>query len=126
MNFGERLGRILRGFATGGGRRLADADPDDVLRDAGAAPPPRSAGAGARTRTTTPGGGLPPEVARAYANLELTPPASLDEAKAAWRKLMAKYHPDRHQGDEKKLELATKVAARLTDAYRVVREHLGG
>lgn len=125
MNFGERLGRILRGFATGGsGRRLADADPDDVLRDAGAEPPPPSSG-GARPRAAS-GGGLPAEVARAYANLELTPPASLDEAKAAWRKLMAKYHPDRHQGDEKKLELATKVAARLTDAYRVVREHLGG
>lgn len=125
MDLGERLGRILRGFASGaGGRRLADADPDDVLRDAGAGPPPRSSSPGGAR--ATPGGGLPPEVARAYANLELTPPASLDEAKAAWRKLMAKYHPDRHQGDEKKLELATKVAARLTEAYRVVREHLGG
>ncbi len=122
MDFGERLGRILRGFATGGGRRLTDADPDDVLRDAGAQPPPR----GSSSRASTSPGGLPPEVARAYANLELTPPASLDEAKAAWRKLMAKYHPDRHQGDEKKLELATKVASRLTEAYRVVREHLGG
>lgn len=121
----ERLGRILRGLASGGpgsgaGRRLADADPDDVLRDAGAAPP--RAGGAARPAP----GGLPPEVARAYANLELTPPASLEEAKAAWRKLMAKYHPDRHQDDSKKIELATKVAGRLTEAYRVVREHLGG
>lgn len=124
MDLGERIARILRGMASGGaGRRLADADPDDVLRDAGArargarpsSPPP----SGARP------GGLSPEVTRAYANLELTPPASLEEAKAAWRKLMARYHPDRHQEDPKKLELATKVAARLTDAYRVVREHLG-
>lgn len=122
MDFTERLGRILRGFAGGGPRRprLEDADPDDVLRDAGA--PPRG---GARP-AGGPGPGLPPAVARAYANLELTPPATLDEAKTAWRKLMAKYHPDRHQGDDKKTELATKVAAQLTDAYRIVREHLGG
>jgi DnaJ-domain-containing protein 1 len=122
VDFTERLGRILRGFATGGPGprrpRLEDADPDDVLRDAGAPPPHR----GGATRAGGPG--LPPAVAKAYANLELTPPASLDEAKAAWRKLMAKYHPDRHQGDERKLEVATKVAAQLTEAYRVVREHL--
>lgn len=116
-----RLGRILRGLAGAGGR-LADADPDDVLRDVGAAPPPPGAAPRARPQP----GGLPPEVARAYANLELVPPASLEEAKAAWRRLMAKYHPDRHQDDPRKLELATKVAARLTEAYRIVREHLGG
>ena len=62
---------------------------------------------------------------KAYANLELTPPVTLDEAKKAWRKLMAKYHPDRHQGDARKEEVATKIAAKLTEAYRIVRKDLG-
>ena len=70
-------------------------------------------------------GGLSAEVRQAYANLEIEPPSSLEEAKAAWRGLMRKYHPDRHQQDPKKTEIATKVAARLTEAYRIVREHLG-
>ena len=52
------------------------------------------------------------------------PPSTLDEAKTAWRNLMRKYHPDKHQSDPKKAELANKVAARLTDAYRIVKEHL--
>jgi DnaJ-domain-containing protein 1 len=135
VDFARRLGRILRGVA---GAPLHERDPDDVLREAGEASsapgsaPGAAPGAapgsapGSRSGGGQRGGGLPDEVARAYANLELTPPASLDEAKAAWRRLMARYHPDKHQQDERRQEVATKVAARLTEAYRVVREHLGG
>jgi DnaJ-domain-containing protein 1 len=123
-SFFSRFERVLRGM---GGRPLADQDPDDVLRQARAQAKARAQTAGARPRRPqpAPGGGLPPEVARAYANLELTPPASLDEAKTAWRALMRKFHPDKHQTDPGKTEIATKIAARLTEAYAVVREHLG-
>jgi len=95
-------------------------DPDDILRESGFDPGP---GTG---RPSAPPGGISPELRRAYANLELEPPSTLDEAKKAWRKLMTRYHPDRHQSDPKKTEVATQVAARLTDAYRQVREHLEG
>lgn len=118
MDWTERLARVLRGVAGAGPRRpAADLDPDELLREASWTPPPRGGGARAPA-------GPSPELQRAYANLELTPPVTAEQAKAAWRKLMARYHPDRHQADPQKAELATKVAARLTEAYRLVREHL--
>jgi len=95
-----------------------DADPDDILREGGFDPNDfRSAADYAPQQLD--------EVTKAYANLELERPATLEQAKTAWRKLMRKYHPDRHQGDPRKEELATKVAAQLTEAYRIVRQDLG-
>lgn len=67
---------------------------------------------------------LPPGVARAYADLELTPEATLEEARAAWRKLVGKYHPDRFSGDAKRTAVATRVTAKLTAAWETVKAHL--
>ncbi|MCA8922876.1 MAG: J domain-containing protein [Planctomycetes bacterium] len=95
-----------------------DLDPDEILRQGGFDP----------KDFTSPADRAPAaqdEVTKAYANLELSPPVTLAEAKTAWRKLMAKFHPDRHQGDPRKEEIATKVAAKLTEAYRIVRKDLG-
>lgn len=128
-----RFQRILRGLSSG----LGDVDPDEVLRAWREARARRQGADGpgphgwdetrarARRHAASTGGGLAPEIQRAYANLELTPPATLDEAKAAWRSMMRKYHPDKHQ-DPGKAEVATKLAARLTEAYQIVREHLDG
>jgi hypothetical protein len=38
--------------------------------------------------------------------------------------LMAKYHPDKHRGDEEKHRAATKLAQGLSDAYRGLTEYL--
>ncbi|MDC3379293.1 J domain-containing protein [Planctomycetota bacterium] len=122
MSFADRLGRILRGMGSG----AADIDPDELLRRAraardaaqgasGQAPP------GSNSARQRPAGG---ELAKAYANLELTPPVTKDEAKAAWRNLMRKYHPDKHQDDPRKTEIANKVAGKLTEAYRLISESL--
>lgn len=59
---------------------------------------------------------------RAYARLEIEPGTPLPKVKKAWRKLMSKYHPDKHAGDPKKQEIATKVAAALTEAYHTIRQ----
>lgn len=127
----SRFGRVLRGL----GSRASDVDPDEVVKAWRQARQAQREAEGqqteweqtrerARRHARSSGSGLSTEVERAYANLELTPPADLDQAKAAWRELMRKYHPDKHQGDPKKTELANKVAARLTEAYRLVKEHL--
>src|SRR5687767_7998959 len=39
------------------------------------------------------------DIRRYYANLELPIGAPLSEVKAAYRRLMRRYHPDRHQHD---------------------------
>jgi DnaJ-class molecular chaperone len=53
-----------------------------------------------------------------YQRLGLDPLASLDEIKAAWRRLAKKHHPDRNQGDE----FAHQRFAELNEAYQVLSD----
>jgi DnaJ-domain-containing protein 1 len=64
------------------------------------------------------------EVRRYYANLELPLGASADEVKAAYRRLMRRYHPDHHQADSERAKVATKLAQELRVAYESLMAHL--
>lgn len=59
-----------------------------------------------------------------YANLETPYGADLNTVKKNYRRLMRKYHPDRHSGDPEREELATRLSQELTRAYQVVSDHL--
>ena len=65
-------------------------------------------------------------LARYYANLELPVGAPWDEVKRAYRRLMRRYHPDRHYGDPEKARIATELSQELRVAYEGLREHLRG
>ena len=56
---------------------------------------------------------------KAFKDLELAHTSDFKVIKKQYRKLMKKYHPDRHQ-EEKKRKAAEKVTAKLNQAY----EHL--
>jgi DnaJ-domain-containing protein 1 len=64
------------------------------------------------------------EVRRWYANLELPIGAPLSEVKASYRRLMRRYHPDKHQEDPTKEKAATELAQRLREAYDGLTAHL--
>lgn len=130
MTFSSRLWRVLRGVSND----FEGVDPDELLKklraarqraqaaqsgsgQAGGGNSSRGRGSGTKT------GGVPSDVAQAYSRLEIPPASTIDEAKKAWRKLMRKYHPDRHQGDERKREVATKIAASLTESYELIKEY---
>ena len=68
---------------------------------------------------------VPAEVCRYYANLELPVGASAAEVKAAYRRLMRRYHPDRHHGDGERSRVANELAQQLRTAYEGLLEHLG-
>lgn len=58
-----------------------------------------------------------------YAILGVTPAASAEEITKAYKKLVARYHPDRHQGNE--LEgLAKEKMAQINEAYEVLSDPL--
>ena len=59
-----------------------------------------------------------PALAEYYANLELPYGSDLETVRAAWRRMMKQYHPDRHARDEEKRRTADELTARLTRAYR--------
>jgi curved DNA-binding protein CbpA len=64
------------------------------------------------------------EIRRYYANLELPIGAPLSEVKAAYRRLMRRYHPDRHQHDPERAKAANELAQRLREAYEGLTAHL--
>lgn len=61
---------------------------------------------------------------RYYANLELPYGAGAAEVRAAYRRLMRRYHPDRHQGNEGAAEVATELSQKLRDAHDGLLAHL--
>lgn len=65
------------------------------------------------------------QVKQWYANLELKAGATVDEVKSAYKRLMAKYHPDKHANDPEKHRAATRLAHGLTEAYHGLLEQLG-
>jgi DnaJ-domain-containing protein 1 len=65
-----------------------------------------------------------PDIRRYYANLELPIGAPLPEVKAAYRRLMRRYHPDRHQHDPARAKAANELAQRLREAYEGLTAHL--
>jgi curved DNA-binding protein CbpA len=61
------------------------------------------------------------QVRQYYANLELPFGASLEEVKHAYRRLMRQYHPDKHQEDPARRQLATQLSQKLSVAYNELR-----
>lgn len=58
-----------------------------------------------------------------YANLEVPFGSDMPTVKKAYKKLMRRYHPDKHSGDPERERLATQLAQELTQAYNLIREH---
>lgn len=66
------------------------------------------------------------KIAEYYKVMDLPYGAEFPEVKAAYRRLMRKYHPDRHAGNPKKQKAATELTMRVTQAYNALEEHLKG
>lgn len=59
-----------------------------------------------------------------YANLELSPGASLEDVKRAYKELIKRYHPDKHAKDPERSRAATELVQSLTKAYEALSKHL--
>lgn len=64
------------------------------------------------------------DLSRYYANLELEAGATLEEVRAAYERLMAKYHPEKFTDDPAKRRMAGRLADSLTSAYRALDDYL--
>lgn len=67
---------------------------------------------------------VPDHVARWYGNLELPLGASAAEVKAAYRRLVRRYHPDRHAHDPRRAAVANELSQELRDAYEGLMDYL--
>ncbi len=53
-----------------------------------------------------------------FINLEIHPTASLEEVKRSYKKLLRKYHPDRHADNPQKQQMATRITQKLNVSYQ--------
>lgn len=80
---------------------------------------------GAQSAGYTPSKATPAQLRQQwYRTLELPEGASLAEVRRSYRKMVAKYHPDRFASDPEKYAAATEVARKITEAYDGLREYL--
>jgi hypothetical protein len=63
-------------------------------------------------------------IRRYYANLELPFGATASEVRAAYRRLIRRYHPDRHHGDQEAAKTANELTQRLRVAHDGLLAHL--
>ncbi len=118
MSLAARVLRLLRANLAarfGGAGRAATHR--EYYEDTGAArspepPPPAS------------NPGIDPTLARLYANLELPYGANREAVRAARRRLLSYYHPDRFAGDPDKARLATKLVQGINHAHDELLEYL--
>ena len=60
---------------------------------------------------------VPEEIRQDFAELGLTPDATAEECKEAYKKLLNIHHPDRHAKHDENMKKATDKAARVNAAY---------
>jgi len=65
------------------------------------------------------------ELRKDFANLEIPFGAPLSEVRAAYRRLMRTYHPDRHASNPEKARIATEITQRLNQSFRRILEYYG-
>lgn len=58
-----------------------------------------------------------------FRTLELDPSADYAAVRKSYRRLVAKYHPDRHASNPERYKAATEVSRRITEAYDGLRDH---
>jgi len=75
-------------------------------------------------RSDTPA--MPLTLRKDFRNLEVPVGAPLSEVRAAYKRLMATFHPDRHSSDPEKLRTATEVTKKLNQSFQRIRTYYEG
>lgn len=112
------MSRLRRGL--GAGVPPFDSDAGGRGRSGG----PGTAGSAAGRRDAGPRVRQDPELARYYANLEVPYGSDLATVERAWKRLLGRYHPDRHATDEERQGIANDLVKELNRAYAELKRRL--
>ena len=63
-------------------------------------------------------------IRQAYARLEIPYGSDKETVRKSYRRLMRRYHPDRHTSDQQREKIATEISQKLTAAYDLLMDHL--
>ena len=67
--------------------------------------------------------GPPQSLKKDFANLELPFGATLEQSRAAHRKLIRAYHPDRHATNPDKYRIANEITQRINYSYQRIKQY---
>ena len=67
---------------------------------------------------------IPEKLRQDFAELGLSPEATAEECKEAYKKLLKIHHPDRHAKHEENMKKATAKTVRVNEAYERIRKYL--
>ena len=107
-NLNKVLDEVSEFEKSGGFRRLAE----PLLEELGVDAAPPAGRAGEKT------------IRDYYANLEVPYGSDLETVKDSYRRLMRKYHPDKHSSSPEMEAMATELTQEITRAYQAVESYL--
>jgi DnaJ-domain-containing protein 1 len=138
--FFDRLGDLLRSTAKAGedifgrsssprsGRGSGDPDLeaafeelDDFLNREEPKAEPRREQASAQPKASK-YSGPPQELAQDYKNLGVAFAAPFPEVRAAYKKMIMQYHPDKNSDNPEKLRIATEIAQKINISYQRIEK----
>ena len=61
-----------------------------------------------------------------YAILEVPFGAPFEQVKRSYKKMLRRYHPDRHSSDPEKLKLATEITTKINESYNRIKSFSEG
>ncbi len=64
------------------------------------------------------------KIMQCYANLEIPRGSDIETVRKAWKMLLLKYHPDRHNNNDEKRKIATELTQKLNDSYFTIEKEL--
>ncbi len=67
--------------------------------------------------------GPPPEIVADYRYLGLAYGAPFEEVRAAYKRLLKEYHPDKNAHDPEKLKKATEISQKINMAYQRIERY---
>lgn len=67
---------------------------------------------------------IPPQILKDYATLGVPPGSTIEIIKAAYKKLLKAYHPDKHSGNAEAVRHATEFTTTFNTAYARLEEYL--
>ena len=56
-----------------------------------------------------------------YANLEVPFGADMERVRASYKRLMMKYHPDKHAGNPEKQKIALEISKKINESFERIR-----
>jgi DnaJ-domain-containing protein 1 len=67
-------------------------------------------------------GGIPEELRQDYQNLNVPFGSPFDKVRAAYKKLLMQYHPDRNADNPEKLRIATEITQKINISYQRIEK----